>query len=87
MFGEQVSSMKSDVDYLVDNFCEDWLLKLDRQDKVSFQLQNSSFCWSNHSRKINVDYNQLAIVLLENSDIPESHWKIHLTRCSLELNK
>ena len=36
MFGEQVSSMKSDVEYLVDNFCEDWLLKLDRQDKDLF---------------------------------------------------
>ena len=39
---EQVSSMKSDVDYLVDNFCEDWLLKLDREDKVSFGLLSIS---------------------------------------------
>ena len=42
MFGEQVSSMKSDADYLVDNFSEDWLLKLDRQDKVSFGLLSIS---------------------------------------------
>ena len=38
-------SMKSDTDYLVDNFCEDWVLQLDREDQVSlglflaFQLQ------------------------------------------------
>ena len=38
-FGEQVSSMKSDVDYLVPNFCEDWLLK---QEKVSFGLLSIS---------------------------------------------
>ena len=25
-------SMKSDTDYLVDNFCEDWVLQLDRED-------------------------------------------------------
>ena len=29
------SSLKSDNDFLVEKFCEDWVLQLDRDDKVS----------------------------------------------------
>lgn len=31
-------SMKSDTDYFVDNFCEEWVIQLDRDDKVSLGL-------------------------------------------------
>ena len=31
-------SLKSDDDYMIENFCEDWVLQLDRDDKVSLAL-------------------------------------------------
>ena len=31
-------SLKCDTDYIVDNFCEEWVLQLNRDDKVSLGL-------------------------------------------------
>ena len=63
-------SMKSDTDYLVDNFCEDWVLQTGPRGSsflrfiFSFSTTKACFNWSNQSsrtcwnndRKINDDY-------------------------------
>ena len=81
------SSLISDEDYVVDSFCEEWVLQLGREDKVSlgiflaFQLQKHLSIGATRAAEIaglmtgkcSMTIANWRSHFLENGEIPESH--------------
>lgn len=70
------SSLKEDVDHIVDNFCEEWVLQLEHDDKVALGLF-LSFQLSKHFDLGETKSAELAVVMVGRSDRTIREWRTH----------
>lgn len=70
------SSLKGDQDFLADQFCEDWVLQLDRDDKVSLALF-LCFQLTKHLKCGATEAAELAGVMVGRSDRTVRDWRSH----------
>ena len=70
------ASMKSDSDYMVERFCEDWISHLDRDDRVSLGLF-LSFQLANHLKLGETKAAELASIMINKSDKTIREWRAH----------
>ena len=70
------ASMKSDSDYMVERFCEDWISHLDRDDQVYLGLF-LSFQLANHLNLGETKAAELASIIINKSDKTIREWRAH----------